>query len=207
MKKKAFTLIEMMVVLLIVGILMASLKHIFFPQSRNLMYGQNCANILYGKVNNFINSAITSKWLYTGGILIFPEYYHIDFNILQNEIAFWYTINWITNNHEIFQLSGQEARKEYCQTNEYQIILSWNNQNITITKWLQTKVNNSTFTLLDWWNSKFTWAIYLQLCNLDWQQCSTFSTYITDTRTKHIRHGKCINFTWMNNEICNKRDQ
>ncbi|NOZ45084.1 MAG: prepilin-type N-terminal cleavage/methylation domain-containing protein [bacterium] len=60
-----FSLIEMMIVLLIVGIMISAMKSVFTPKNQDTLYAQNCINNIYGELNNFLNASMTSKNLYT----------------------------------------------------------------------------------------------------------------------------------------------
>jgi len=186
---------------------MIVLKNVFMPQNRNILYAQNCSNNIYWKLNNYINSAITSKWLYTWWTNIFPEYYTIQFQPKKNKINFWYKNQWISTIHETLALSWSFAKTIDCQSNNYQVVITGSIQEIQINKWLQSKDNNPIFQLHTNWIQNFTGNIELKICDLEHINCKIFAKYIIDTRTKHINYAKCTVFTGNNNTECEKRNQ
>jgi prepilin-type N-terminal cleavage/methylation domain-containing protein len=60
-KKKGFSLIELIIVMVVVGILFVALRSSFQVKNKEVFYGQACVESIYGQVNNFLYSAISSK--------------------------------------------------------------------------------------------------------------------------------------------------
>ena len=186
---------------------MLLLKNIFMPQNKDILYAQNCSNILYWEINNYINTAITSKWLWTWWTNVFPKYYIIWFFPNQNKIEFSYENQWNETKYKTINFSWEFAKHIYCQTNSYQITMSGQIQNIKINKGLQNNNNEPIFQLHTDWIQEFTGKIEMKLCNLELTNCKLFAKYIIDTRTRHINYAKCMTFTGTNDTACQKRNQ
>ena len=80
MKKKSFTLIEMLIVITIIGILMLVFRNMFQGGNSQVLEAQSCVNNLYGEIKGFVTTADTNKGIYKEGTKIFPSYYFIDIN-------------------------------------------------------------------------------------------------------------------------------
>lgn len=61
MHKKGFTVLEILLVVLILGIIITSVSNFFKPANRNVIYSEICINKIYGSVHNYLNKAITGK--------------------------------------------------------------------------------------------------------------------------------------------------
>jgi prepilin-type N-terminal cleavage/methylation domain-containing protein len=85
--KKGFSLIEIMMVLLLLGILIVAFKPAFQPKNQNELYGQSCVNMIHGELVNFLNSAMTSKNLFSGNTSISAERYTITVNEITDTIT------------------------------------------------------------------------------------------------------------------------
>ena len=134
-RKSAFSLIEIVIVLLILGILMVSFKQMFQPKNQDLVYSQNCINMLYGEIQNFANASMTSKGLYTGGETYFPEQYIITQDPKTNSIALQYSSGQNAITRKNFQLSGGVPNNFYCNNkNGSQTVMSGHEITITTNK-------------------------------------------------------------------------
>lgn len=63
-------------------------------RNRDTLYGEACINNLYGEVSNFMYAAMTSKGLYSGTTMIYPDQYIIRLyaNTNNKSIEFKYKI-------------------------------------------------------------------------------------------------------------------
>lgn len=77
--KKGYTLVELIIVIVIIGILMIAFRSIFQVGNRDSLYGEACINNLYGDVSNYLYSAITSRAISSGNIKTYPNTYYIEF--------------------------------------------------------------------------------------------------------------------------------
>lgn len=61
MKKKGFSFLEILIVIMIVGILFVTFRSSFQIKNKDILYGQSCIETIYGEINNFLHAAISSK--------------------------------------------------------------------------------------------------------------------------------------------------
>jgi prepilin-type N-terminal cleavage/methylation domain-containing protein len=88
-KTRAFTMVEIIMVITIIGILSIGIVSFFDNNERTKMYkAETCLNEINGKVKNFTNAALTSKQLRIGTDKRFPDYYLIKFNTGAGNIEF-----------------------------------------------------------------------------------------------------------------------
>jgi len=206
MPKKAFTLIEIVIVIALIGILMISFKQIFQLKNKDVLYGQTCSNYIYGDLNNFINSAITNKALYSGNTQFFPNYYIISFSTEQNTINLNYQQNnGLTGTRKSLNLSGDIPSNYQCNKTEGIIKISGDNSIITIKKWLQQTENLPSFMLTQNWSMVFTGTIPIYACSIN-NKCKNISKINIDSRSKSLTNHNCLVFTWENKLECHERN-
>lgn len=61
MKKKAFTLVELIIVMAIVGLLFVMVKNIFTSENRIYYEGEICINNIYGQIKEIQQAALYSN--------------------------------------------------------------------------------------------------------------------------------------------------
>jgi len=176
----------------------------FQNTNKDFLYAETCVNKIHGDMNNFIYSAMTSRWLYTTSWTIFPKQYNISINP-EYEIHLWYknqdntTWTYIKND-----LSSNELSQNYCKMKNYTTKLSGNNFNITINKESLEDQNLPTFTINNG-EENFLENTEFYLC-YTWNVCKEIANFITDIRTQTIQKKRC---TLINKEgtTCLQRDQ
>ncbi len=62
-KRKGFSFLEMLIVMMIVGILFVVFRSAFQVKNKDLLYGEACIETIYGEINNFLHAAVSSKSL------------------------------------------------------------------------------------------------------------------------------------------------
>lgn len=82
--------------------LVGILRQAFVSRNQDFFYSQVCTNTLYGKIQNFLNNAITGKGIYRNTGFIYPDTYTIIFDPEQNELRFEYTIDDLTGTDQMF---------------------------------------------------------------------------------------------------------
>lgn len=195
-KKKAFTFFEILIVILIVGILFVTFKSSFQVKNKEVFYAQACVEGVYGEVNNFLHTAISSKSIYSWGTQIFPDIYSISFDPGNQTI----TLKYDYYTYSTISLSGQSS-VQYCNDNNFRILLSWDTYDIYITKWLQENTNRQAFYL-----SGISWPTggnSFRGCNDQGTECKHIANFITDMRTITIQKQMCLSFSGNN---CFERD-
>lgn len=187
--KKWFTMIELIIVIGIISVLMLTLRNIFTNTNQDFLYAETCINKVYGDINNFIYSAMTSKGLYSNSATIFPEQYTILINSWW--INLWYkTSTGIIGIYLTDTLNSSWLRNYYCSSQRYTTLLTGNTTDITISKWLIQDQNMPNFTLSGG-DSLFTSSITMLLCYTG-NTCKEITKFETDVKTQTIRNKKCI---------------
>jgi len=207
-QQKWFTLLEIIIVLLLIGILMVAFKQIFQPKDQNTLYGQSCVNILYGEINNFVNAGMTSKNIYTGEKSITVQKYIIEveenIDTIKLSYQIWLNTTW---NRKIYNLSGGVPNNFYCQSTQYNIKLSWTtNREIIINRGFAWQ-NETPFKINKNNNNQLTGTSKFIMCDKDNNLCKEIARIDYDSRTKYISKKLCISYTWVNQTICNERDK
>lgn len=197
MKRRWFTMIEIILVLLILSILFLSFKQLFQIKNKDVVYGQTCIENLYGKINNFAKSAIRSQSIYSWSVAYYPDTYKVEIIPSQNAIALSYIISWTTHIHQTYQLTGNVPTQRYCETNEYIIQLSGNDEVLSINKWLGENNQLQSFWLSG--SQHFGTSIDIFLYTNNNPTGKHIGTFIIDTRTQAIQKKLCLNIaTWGN---------
>lgn len=208
MKKhvKWFTILEIIIVIGIISILLVAFRNSFQYAQKDSLYAESCVNKLYGDTNNFIYAAMTSKWIYTSGWIIFPEQYIIKFTTGTNSaISLEYKAsNGSTGIYINNILNGSWLKNSYCSTAGYTGILSWNRMTVTINKGITQDQNIPTFSI-SWGNNLFTGGTSFFLC-YSGNACKELAMFEIDTRIQSIKRKKCLTLLqWL--WSCAKRDQ
>lgn len=209
MKKKWFTLLELIMVIGIIFILIVTFRNVFQNTNKDYLYAETCVNKIHWDMNNFLYSAMTSRGLYisTGSITgtIFPQQYVVSIIPENNEIKLSYktqdNTTWI---YIQYDLSSEILEKHYCKTNNYTTSMSWDNFDIVINKASLQDQTLPTFTINDG-SEIFTQSTKINICH-KWGTCKEIANFITDIRTQNIQKKRCvlINTEWID---CLKRDQ
>lgn len=202
MHKKWFTMLELIIVIWIILVLILTFRNVFQNNNKDFLYAETCINKIYGDINNFIFSAITSKWLYIDENLIYPKQYDIIINPDYN-INFWYidqnNQSWIYLTND---LSSPKLEENYCKTPNYEIKFSGDNFEININKEVLHNSSLSTFQISD---GNFTKNIDLFLCYAD-NNCKEIAEFTIDARTQSIQKRFCIQINKEESE-CLQRDK
>lgn len=193
MKKRGFSFLEMLIVIMIVGILFVTFRSAFQVKNKDLLYAEACIETIYGEVNNFLHAAISSKALTISWIQIFPKKYFIDFAPMEQRITIGYeqTGN-LYETYKAIPMTGNTI--DYCRDKEYLLAMSGNSYKIVINKWLQ-KNENQQFFSLTWVSSVSTGETIFRQCNLQQTTCKKLARFETDTRTISIKKQICLSFT------------
>lgn len=188
----------------IIFVLIVTFRDVFQNTNKDFLYTESCVNKIHWDINNFIYSAITSRWLYISSWTIFPKQYIISINPT-DEIHLRYkdqdntTWTYLKNN-----LSSEKLRENYCSMNNYTTKLSGNNFDITINKESIENQNSPTFTI-GHGEEKIIENTQVYIC-YTWNNCKEIANFITDIRTQTVQKKRCIliNKEWID---CLKRDQ
>ena len=117
-KRKAFSFIEMLIVLLIIGVLFMAFRSSFQIKNKDILYSQACIETVYGQINNFINAGLSSKSLSTGNVPIFPDQYIINFDPALQTIQLKYKLGHTYYIYSNITFTGNFTVM-YCSSNSY----------------------------------------------------------------------------------------
>lgn len=192
-KRKGFSFLEMLIVMMIVGILFVVFRSAFQVKNKDLLYGEACIETIYGEINNFLHAAVSSKSLTVSWTQIFPARYIISFLPLEQRVTIGYEEeNSPYTLYKNIPMTGNTI--DYCRDNEYSIVLSGDTYDIAINKGLQ-KNQDMQFFSISWVGIVSTGENILRQCDLQQTVCKKLARFETDTRTITIKKQICLTFT------------
>ena len=165
---KAFTLLELLIVVLIIGIIVWSIWKIFSYKDVDRMNFDTCYVSVYGKLDKFFQEALSQRWTYTGNTYKVPDFYNIVFDTVNQKIDLNYS--GLNTTSILFYWSGIDDINK-CYTPTYHTFISWNITKVQIKAWLQVDVStteHSSMELYSWNNllpAYKTWVIYFYYCD------------------------------------------
>lgn len=199
-KTKAFTLIELILILLIVGIMF---RIWYFAYERDkinkeILEWQQCANSVFWKITEYINLAKKKQSLYINpNTTIYPKYYIIEFS--GNNIDLKYTTWGISN----ILYENLITPTNLCFNDvEYKID---KNISIQITPWFKSNeiTNLSSFKIQN--NDGvvvYGWELILQKCENE--LCYQIAKFTTNSKTNEITRSVCWEYKKDNGSECSK---
>jgi hypothetical protein len=126
MRKKLFTLLEILIVILLIALLMAAIKKMFTYKQKDFIRANGCVANIVGQSLNYFYSALTSKGLYVNGRLDFPNKYLLSYsggNI--QKITFLYNTGAGYKIYKQISLTGNGEDVVYgCYSQRYWVKLS-----------------------------------------------------------------------------------
>ena len=174
-------------------------RNLFTIKNKDVYYGENCVESIYGNMANYATNAITSKGIISWGITLYPIQYRIDIQPSTNSIIFRYVSgDNLVYTSSILALTGNTMPGGYyCKTSNYTISLSWKELDIRINKGLQQDNNLQSF-ILSW--ASFTGSIdFYQFSTTTSEPRKIIGTISVDTRTQIIQRRICLSLdTWGN---------
>ena len=202
-KKKWFSFLEMLIVVMIVSVLFVAFRWSFQIKNKDILYGQSCIETIYGQVNNFLYAWLSSKWVFSWSSTIFPNEYIINFQPISWLIELKYKTGENTSDILYSSIEITENRNiGYCSSNSYILQLTWENYEIHINKWLQENAALQFFYLsgknFSGENLTNIWVNSFLQCNNQWTWCKTIARFESDTRTVSIKKQICLSFTGAN---------
>lgn len=181
----------MLIVIMIISILFVAFRSSFQIKNKDILYAQACIETIYGEVNNFLHGAISSKSMNSWGIQIFPDRYNIAFRPAQQHIELGYEQPGnLYSLYSSISISGNTSN--YCNSNNYVIIMSGNSYEISINKWVQEN-ENLQFFMLSW--ISITGENTFRKCNPQLIDCKKMARFESDTRTLSLKKQMCLTYT------------
>ena len=203
-KEKAFTLIEILVVVMMIGILMlATTVYLgWTDEKRKVIESQWCINRIWWEISNFIFYTLTSKSLKIWEEPISPDYYIIEFawwegtycskENMCNKINLSYS-KWDTPD-PINTYKTLDSSNTCHQNNQLRFYRDWTETNyIIMNKWFSPKkINDGNVFYLNGESDTLTWDVIIELC-LD-NECESTKQiwkFVADGRSQTISIRNC----------------
>ena len=212
MNRTWFTLIELIVVILIMGVIAASINMMFSMDQRNEIRSQACIDRIYGEISSYFNQASTWRGIYTwdqNQEIFYPDKYIIDFDEDENEITLEFddneeSLTWAK--YQQFELEwDDEVWEYYCYDNNegYHINLSWDLKEIEMLSNMESDENEPGI-LLNEDEGIFTGSI--QLIYEDSEE-KLLAEFEVDRRVQQIRNRRCLEYEDNDFMSCWRRSQ
>ncbi len=217
---KWFSLLEMIVVLIIIGVIIIASRRLFEMPSQYLMDGERCMTSVDGQVKQFFYHAVSGKSLSISGALVMVDNYTIIFKPSTSEIILGYLSGSLVNTYDRISLTGSTTRTiGWCMSDIHHVSLSWwslwSGIRIDLRKNLRNDGDSWPMTIcaIDSNDNCINGANYTTgmisyvVCKEWWNNtCTTTRTLLYeffDTRTQNIKTKKCL---WLPLETeCHKR--
>jgi len=169
--KKAFTILELLIVMSILGILMYYMKWIFSYKNVEQVKFDTCYIHTYSKLNKFMQDAFLQKMVYSWDNLEKVGLYTIKFDTTNQKVDFIYSGNELITESILYSWNWTDNIND-CYTKSYHTFLSWNDLKIDINPWLQADINDTPVKIYTWnsttpISSSSSWSMYLYYCQWD----------------------------------------
>ena len=200
--KKAFTIFELLIVMIIIWLLMGAFKHMFSYKDVDRLKYDTCDIHINWKLDNFFQDAILQKSVYTWSNWEKVDDYSIKFDVGNQKIDFIYS--WTQIWGQIIKTINLNwtwfDEENDCFTPNYHTKLSGGNLKVSIKPWLQVDNNagwEAGIILYTW--SSFThettnwatWWVSLYYCEQSWWNCFERNKIIIDTKVNLIKKYFC----------------
>ena len=214
--KKAFSLIELLMVIIILGILIAASRTLFTMPSQYIIKGEQCVNSIHWEITRAFYSGISGKFKKVDNNTdAIPEQYSIifDSSMRDNNITMWLLLEWATTwtTWKVITL-GKESAQAGCQSPQHYIVLSGyinGSRSDTIRLNINKNTNSNrsiqlcSNTNCPSWSEAFTGRIDYFLCQRN-DTCLLFFQELIDTRSQTINSRKCLSLP-PNADECKRR--
>jgi len=136
---KAFTLLELLIVVLIIGVIMWAVGNMFSYRNVDRLNYDTCYVNVYWKLDKFFQESLSQRGVYTGGIYKTPDFYNIVFDKTNQEIQLNYS--GLNTKVILFYWTGEDDVNK-CYTPTYHTFISGDITKVQIRAGLQ--VDTST---------------------------------------------------------------
>ena len=164
----AFTLLELLLVVFIIGIIVWSIGKIFSYKDVDRMDFDSCYVTVYGKLDKFFQESLSQKWIYTGGIYKTPNFYDIIIDKTNQKIQFLYS-GLDTKVISFYGTGKDDINKCYSPT--YHTFISWDITRAQIKAGLQVDTSTTEHSPMELYSGNEllpaykTWVVYFYYCD------------------------------------------
>lgn len=186
-RKTAYTLIELIIVILVLGIFIGIGTNRLSTLSTDKYYSESCVNTLYGPLSEWVYYAATSKLL-SGDIM--PDKYFIE-KVGTNS---GFVLKYEKNGREFIYQTGILLDIIHCQKKEkYKVFFSTDFDKIRMLPSLRSYGDQNGFEILkNDGSSLVTGAMHLKFCSpASETMCCDFWEIVFDARTAMIKKRFC----------------
>jgi len=174
--KKAFTLVELLIVMIIIWVLLYSVRWIFSYKNVEQVKFDTCYIHTYWKITKFMQEALLQKMYFFSWSYHKLWKYTINFDVSKQKLIFmysWsdkkykeeflYSWDWLDNIHD-------------CYTKSYVTKFSWSSLKLDINPWLQKKyIWDEAIKMSSWWTVlplSTSWNVVFSYCeDRAWKHC------------------------------------
>lgn len=200
--KRWFTLVEMLIVIMIMGILFVAFKSSFQIKNKDTLYGQVCMERIYENIHEFLTAWLQSKAINRNEKRIFPDRYILQFDVAEQVINLA-TVEW-SDIVPYQAISLRNTNDEYCENQRYYIQMTGDSYRVHINKGLQENNNNQIFYISDI-DSLYQGENTFVQCDKGGWICTEIARIQTDTRIMGIDKYVCLSNSTAGQ--CEERDQ
>jgi len=194
---KAFTLIEILIVVLIIGVISAAIWKFFSYRDVDRMNFDSCYIKTYWSIDSFFQQALSQKWVYTWWDYKVPVYYNLVFDKDNQKLELQYSGLNVVKTIDFFWTGIDDKNK--CFSPTFHTFLSWNISKVQIKPWLQVdnSVSSDAAMVLYSWDNKLpstsTWEVIFSYCtSVSNANCLQKYRLIVDPRTYMFKSYFCV---------------
>ncbi len=174
--KKAFTLVELLIVMIIIWVLLYAVRWIFTYKNVEQVKFDTCYIHTYGKVTNFMQEALLQKMYFHSWEYKKIGLYTMHFDVTNQKLKLTYS--WSTDKYtsEIIYSWNWIDKINDCYTETYVTKLTWSNLEFKINPWLQKNyIWDESVKMFSWGTQTslaLSWNIIFSYCeDKAWKHC------------------------------------
>lgn len=204
-RKVAFTLVEIMIIVILISMFFLMFQRFLASDQKDLLTSKSCINYLYWEIGNYLNYAMSWKWLYINNGWLSPDIYSIKFDAINDKLTLAYSwSSWVGTYKDINLRWTTEFGSVNCFDNKSSYInMKWDDLQIDMSKMFQWTINNQSF-LINNTKSILTWEVVLEHCD-NLNNCIEIVKFFIDRRVNDIRNVKCLHQN--DGKLCTMRSE
>lgn len=205
--KKAFTLLELLLVVVIVWVLMWAMQNMFSYENVNKLKFDTCYLKTHWLLSSFKQEALLQKSVRTWWNLVWSDKYIVLFDSKNQKIEFVYSWAWVKKTIN-YSWSWSDTEND-CYNTTYNTRIWNSNLKAVFQAWFQTSNttdNSSAMQIFSWDNfdtriqNSWTWEIFFYYCKGKWvsAKCSQLYKIIIEPKVQLFKSFSCksLNSDW-----------